>query len=375
MTIKWNTFTKAVVVSVSLIVLGWIFYIIWPIIDPLIISALLAYVLNPLVKLLQNRTRLNRRWVVPIVYFSGLILLITIPSALTPLAIKQVKILGNNLANIETQLETGLAEPLIFAGQQFHLDQMMANFFKTASESLTPVTQGTLKVLEATSTSLIWLLVILVSLYYFLQDGDKLVGWFVRLFPENSRPDLRRLLQEVDLVWQAYMRGTLVLMIVVALVFTIIWTAIGLPGAIALGLLAGLLTVIPDIGPSFVALLAVLVAFFQGSNFLPLSNFWFAMLVFGSYFILIQFKSIWLRPFIMKSFLHLNEGVIFVSIIAATLFWGLLGALVIVPLLATLIVVGRYVRSRLLDLEPWPNLVPSLPEQKPTDDSPASPRQ
>jgi hypothetical protein len=138
-----------------------------------------------------------------------------------------------------------------------------------------------------------------------------------------------------------------------------------------LGVLTGLLTVIPDIGPAIAALLAVLIAYFQGSNLLSISNFWFAVLVFAIYFVLIQIKSVWLRPRVMKHFLHMNEGLIFVAIIGATVVWGILGALIIVPLMATIGVVGRYVRCRLLHLEPWPeNVAPAtLPvEVEPVDD-------
>jgi predicted PurR-regulated permease PerM len=236
----------------------------------------------------------------------------------------------------------------------------MADFLKSTSEVLNPEIEGALAVLETTSISLAWALIILVSTYYFLLDWERLRNWFIGLAPDAVHGDLRRLLQEIGMVWQAYLHGTFVLMAVVAIIFTITWIAVGLPGAIIIGLLTGLLTIIPEIGPAIAAVLAVLVAFFQGSDFLPISNFWFALLVFGIYFVLIQIKSIWLRPRIMKRFLHLNEGLIFVSIIAATVLWGVMGALIIVPVLSTVGVLGHYLRARLLHQEPWtPSGVPT----------------
>jgi predicted PurR-regulated permease PerM len=242
-------------------------------------------------------------------------------------------------------------------------------------ESLASVTEGTRTVIEMTSASLLWLLVILVSAYYFLLDGERLRDWFVCLAPESAQGDARRLLQEIDGIWRAYLRGTFVLMMITGVVFTVAWLAVGLPGAIALGVITGLLAVIPEVGPAIAALLAVLIAFFQGSNVLPLSNFWFAVLVFAIYFVLIQIKSVWLRPRVMKHFLHMNEGLIFVAIIGATVAWGILGALVIMPLLATVGVVGRYVRCRLLRLEPWPeSIAPAGPaEAEPIEVKPQRP--
>jgi predicted PurR-regulated permease PerM len=326
--------------------------------EPLIIAILLAYVLNPIVKLMQTRARLPHSWAVPFVYFSCLTLLIVIPSILAPVAVRQLTGLSTYLIQIETELETYLANPIILFNQRIYLGQLLSDLLQMTSESFTPAAEGALAVIESTSTSLAWLLVILVSTYYLLLDGDRLVIWLIRQAPKATQDDVVRLLKEIDVIWRAYLQGTLVLMLIVGLVFTIVWTVVGLPGALALGLLTGVLTVIPDVGPAIAAILAVLVALFRGSDLLPLSNFWFAVLVFAIYFVLIQIKSIWLRPRIMGYFLSMNEGLIFVSIIGAVVLWGILGALLIVPLLATLGVIARYVRCRLLNIDPWPDTAP-----------------
>ncbi len=371
---QWSDLTRTVVIAVSLILLGWLLYTFRPLVSPLIIAMLLAYMVNPLVVRVQRRTRFQRKWAVAIVYFCGLALIITTASILTPVAVRRVSSFITRLVDVETKLETVLAEPLIFAGMEFHLGQTLANTLDVTGESLTSMVEGTRTVVESTSTSLLWLLVILVSLYYLLLDGARLRDWVIRLAPESAQPDMSRLLGEIDTIWRAYLRGTFVLMIVVGIVFTLVWLAIGLPGAIVLGILTGLLTIIPEVGPAIAAFLAVLIAYFQGSNMLPISNFWFAMLVFAVYFVLIQIKAIWLRPRVMKYFLHMNEGLIFVSIIGATLVWGILGALIIVPMLATATVIGRYIRARLLQQAPWPEdtILPDPAINEPVADKPGS---
>jgi len=351
---QWSSLTRTVVIAVGLVLIGWLLYAFRPLASPLIVAALLSYTLNPLVNVVQRRSRLSRKWAVPLVYLVGLTVVVTIISVLTPVLVGRVRIFLMGLVNIETQLETLLSEPIIFAGQELHLGLIVADLLNVTGESLTSVAEGTRTVLEVTSISLLWLLLVLVSVYYFLLDGEKLRGWLVRLAPDSTQADIHRLLDEIGVIWRAYLRGTFALMIVVGVVFTIVWLTIGLPGAVVLGVLTGLLTIIPDVGPAIVAVLAVLMAYFQGSNVLPISNFWFATLVFAIYFVLIQIKAIWLRPRVMKHFLHMNEGLIFVAIIGATMVWGILGALVIVPLMATIARVGRYIRCRLLHLDPWP---------------------
>ena len=371
MAYQWSIFTRAVVTVISLVFIGLLVYTISPMIGPLIITVLLAYVLNPLVKLMTTWTRLPHKWAVFVVYFSCLTLLIVIPSVLAPVAVRQLTGLSTYLINIETRLEAALANPIMLSNQEIYLGQLLSNLLEMMTASFAPAADSALAVIERTSTSLAWLLVVLVGTYYLLLDGERLCAWLVRQAPAASQADAIRLLKEIDIIWRAYLRGTLVLMLIVGVTFMVVWTAIGLPGALAIGLLTGVLTVIPEVGPTMAAILAILVAFFQGSDYLPLSNFWFAVLVFGIYFVLIQIKSIWLRPRIMGYFLSMNEGLIFVAIIGAVVLWGILGALIIVPLLETLGAIGRYIRCRLLNLDPWPEDVTtatSPPADLPTDE-------
>ena len=136
---------------------------------------------------------------------------------------------------------------------------------------------------------------------------------------------------------------------------SIVGLAIGLPGAVAIGILTGLLSMIPELGPWISGIIAVAIAYFAGSNHLPISNFWFAILVAGIYLIVTQVKSIWLRPQVMGRFMHMNTGIVFLAIIAAALLEGIFAALVILPILASVGVLGRYVRAKLLDFDPWPD--------------------
>jgi predicted PurR-regulated permease PerM len=111
---------------------------------------------------------------------------------------------------------------------------------------------------------------------------------------------------------------------------------------------------IPELGPALAGILAVLVALFEGSNFLPISNFWFAVLVGAIYLVVMQIKSLWLRPLVMGRFMHMNTGLVFVAIIGAAVLHGILAALIILPILATVGVIGRYIRARLFNESPWP---------------------
>ena len=174
--------------------------------------------------------------------------------------------------------------------------------------------------------------------------------------PEQYLPDVRRLYSEIKQVWQGYLLGNLVLMLIVGVVFSLAWAIIGVPGALALGIIAGILTIIPDLGPAITARLAVVVALFEGSTYLQISNIWFALLVAGVYMGLINIKSIWLRPRIFSRSVHMHEGIVFVAILVAVVVEGILGALIIVPLLASISIVGKYIIRSIQKLPPWPDV-------------------
>ena len=142
-------------------------------------------------------------------------------------------------------------------------------------------------------------------------------------------------------------------MIIVGIVFTIAWIIMGIPGALVLGVIAGLFTLVPDVGPFLAAILAMAVALLEGSSWIPLSNFWVAGIVLATYLVLINLKNFWLRPYIMGRSVHMNEALIFIAIMIATILEGIMGALLVVPVLASVVVIVEYLRRRVLGLPPF----------------------
>jgi predicted PurR-regulated permease PerM len=205
--------------------------------------------------------------------------------------------------------------------------------------------------------------VILVTAYYLMTDWERLRKNMFSLAPRDEQSDLNRLYSDIRAVWLGYLRGQIRLMFILAVLYSTVWVAIGLPGALALGVLAGLLNLLPEIGPFTVAALATIIALIEGPIYIPVSNIWFAFITLGVYLLLNNFKTIWLQPRILGHSVFLHEGVVFVAIIAAIVLQGVLGVLIIVPLLASFVVLGRYIRRRLLGLPPFddeepPPLVP-----------------
>jgi predicted PurR-regulated permease PerM len=319
----------------------------------LVIAAFIAYIISPAVAILTQRTKLSRTAAVNIVYFSALIVLVGVPATLTPIFFDEIQLVARDLLNLSQELSGMLSQPIQFGGMVFHFEQLGASLAHLQDTVLTPLPEEALELLETTSINVLWFLVILVSVHMFMSEWPRMREWLINLAPEPHRDDMNELYRRLRNVWMAYLRGQIVLMIVVGIVFTIAWIIIGIPGALVLGVLAGLFTLIPDVGPFLAAALAIGVALLEGSSWIPLDNFWVAGITGLVYLVLINLKNFFLRPIIMGRSLHMNEGLIFIAIMMATILEGIMGALLIVPLLASVMVIMEYLRRRILGIEPF----------------------
>jgi predicted PurR-regulated permease PerM len=232
----------------------------------------------------------------------------------------------------------------------FHLEGWANSLSELEGAFLAPLPEEILTLLETTSVGVLWFLVILVSVYLLLSHWPRMRDSMFLFVQPQYRPEMNELYERIKNIWMAYLRGQIVLMIIVGVVFTIVWLIMGIPGALVLGLIAGLFTLVPDVGPFLAVMLAAGVALLEGSTWIPLSNFWVAGLVVAVYLVLINAKNFFLRPIIMGRSVHMNEGLVFIVIIVATILEGILGALLVVPAIASLTVIVGYLRRKILGL-------------------------
>jgi len=319
----------------------------------LAIAAFVAYLINPTVVYLTSKTRLERPAAVNLVYFSTVILLIGLPSTLLPIFADEAQTVIQDILSLTRQVGQALSHPIYFMGFVFHLEEWGKSILQVQNAALSPLPTEVLKLLETTSVSILWFLVILVSVHLFLSQWPTMRDWLINLAPPPSRPELEELYDRIRRVWLAYLRGQLVLMFIVGVVFTVAWLIIGIPGALVLGVIAGLFTLVPDVGPFLAMVLAAGVALLEGSTWIPLSNFWVAGIVVIAYLVLINLKNFFLRPYIMGRSVHMNEALVFIAIVIATIIKGILGALLVVPVLASVVVIGEYIQRRVLGLTPF----------------------
>lgn len=351
---RWSQSTKWLVIISSLAALVWIIARFSQIIAPLVIAVILAYVLNPPVRFLTARTRLPRTLVVASVYLTLIVILSLVIGAFVPSLIQQVTSIDVDLQASVEGISRFFERPLFIFGFSIDLLDVYQEVSGTVENIVSPLASQTVSFLFGLASGFAWLVFVLIVSFYLLKDLGKFGRSIYGLVPGDYRDEVRRLGEEVNVIWNAFFRSQLVLCAVVGTVVGVTMQVVGVRNALILGIIAGVLEIIPNIGPVIAAIPAVLIAYFQGSTYLLLSNGWFALLIAGLYVVIQQLENNILVPRIIGRSLNLHPLVVIVGALAGANLAGILGMFLAAPILASLRIAGNYVHRKLLDLEPFP---------------------
>jgi len=310
------------------------------VIGPLIIGALLAYLLYPLVTFLGKRTPLSHNQSAVIVFILFSLLVVAALSLSTPALIKQTQALVSEFQAISDEiynLQPVLEETL---GMSLPINEGLTNLEDEIGQFLNPT--RLFRVIQGATANVIWVLIIFVTCFFLLKDWEKLKAWIYQLFPENRRDEAISIHEDIKGVWRAYLRGQLLMMLLIGSLSAIGGLAVGLWGAVPMGILAGGLALIPNLGPAIATTIAAMLALTQGSSYIDISNFWFAVLVCGVY-IGIQFlEGIWFQPRIMSKRMNLHPGIIIITVVSTLSLLGALAGLIVIPVIGSIVVILKY---------------------------------
>lgn len=292
-----------------LVAVIWLLVVLRPLLMALTIAALLAYLLNPLVIQLTKELGGKRPLAATLVYLLILVSIALLFGSLGAAAVDQWPRLRGELVEALVIMERWLTRPFLLFGFKVDPETVSTNLNTAVANTLSSFTVGSDGLLASFTENLLWSLVVFVSLFYLLKDGDRIVPRLFELVPPSHRPAFEQLMAEINVVWGVFLRVQLFIFAVLA-VLVISSTAL------------------------------IIWLFRQG--WLSLSPLGLVLLLVAVYAAIQQVDNLWLRPQLMGHALKLHPGVVFVGLIAGLALGGLLVALLIVPILATLKVIGRF---------------------------------
>ncbi|NOR82848.1 MAG: AI-2E family transporter [Ardenticatenales bacterium] len=358
---RWGTATKLVVAVLLLLGAVALFQRIQIIIPPVILAAILAFVLNPVVSFFHRRARIPRSLVLVLIYLALMALLSIVVATIAPPLIGQIQNLMVKVPAILRDIESGLEGraalgPLSvdLSGLLDETEELLLNTVQSLGSESINFLGGVLTSVAELGVTAVFTFIIS---FYLVKDGHQALDWAYRIAPPALVSDLRRLVGEISLIWGGFFRGQIVLGMVGGLIVGTGSAIIGLPMPLLMGVLAGLLELLPSLGHGIWLALAVPLALFSGSTWewMPLSHFWFAVLLVALHIVFQQVDLNYIIPRIIGRRVHLHPLIVIMGILVGAALGGVLGVFLAAPTIASLRVLGRYVYANLLDMDPFPS--------------------
>ena len=305
----------------------------------IIVAILLATAIASPVDYLHRRWRLGRGLAILVVYLGILLALALAVTLIVPPIARE----GTNFArDFPGQIEALRAE--LAASDNALLRAAGTQLFDLLDgERLTGIV-STLPnlILDAVSGvggGIVAVLTVFLIAFYWLAEKPVAKRAVVGLFPARQRLRALRLWTQVEAKLGDWIRGQLLLMLIIGVRATMFYGVIGLPFWIILGLIAGLTEALPNIGPAIGAVPAVLVALTVGWKWA------LAVVIFVTVLQLVE--NAFLVPRIMKGAVGLSPLVVILAILAGSEYRGVVGALLAVPMAAALsVIIGDLARER-----------------------------
>lgn len=333
-----NYFFWLIFAALCFLLLSWL----QPVLAPFIIAAASAYLGDPIVDRLE-RWNLSRTLAVSIVFVVMTLLVTSIVLLLLPLILNQIDLFRQDLPRYVSWFESTVM-PFVnnFLGADkttdliASLNQVMSDNWEKIGD-LVPVV-----VARATQSGLLvigWLasaLLIPVVTFYLLRDWDILIQHIADLLPRNKLPVVSQLAKECDEVLGQFLRGQLLIMLSLSVLYVFGLSLMGLKLGVLVGLVAGLASVVPYLGAAVGILAASIAAFVQ---FHDLFHVIIVLVIFGAGQLL---ESLFLTPVLVGDKIGLHPVAVIFAVLAGGTLFGFTGVLLALPVAAVAMVLLRH---------------------------------
>ena len=326
---------------------SFLLYLLAPILLPFIAAALLAYLGDPLVDRLE-KTKLTRTLSVTVVF-------VLLFAVLGPVAVFLITLLKEQLGNFLMQMPSYLdwlvinLQPTVQAQLGVTLPTLEVEQLKETFSKEWANAGGFIKGLIRTisHSGLVvagWLaniILIPVITFYLLRDWDHLVDYVHDILPRSIEAKVVQLAQESDEVLSAFLRGQMLVMLALGVIYSIGLSIVGVEFSLLIGLFAGLLSFIPYMGLIIGVLIAGVAVLFQTDG--ELINLLWVFLVFG---IAQMIEGMFLTPVLVGDRIGLHPVAVIFAVLAGGQLFGFFGILLALPVFAVLAVLLRYAHKK-----------------------------
>jgi predicted PurR-regulated permease PerM len=335
---------KSGLIIFGLVVLLLFLYSVRSILSPFVLAIVFAYIFTPIVDRLQRSTKIPRVLIILGIYLFLLAVIFYVVFLFGSAAFGEIKFLTENLKDLNSfKNETlhNLPEWKI-AGQHLGLRSVAETILSSLTITASRLNLLIIPAFKGTIGKILSSLIFLVASFYLVKDAPHITGALKSRIPKKYSEDVKKLAKAINDVLSGYLRGQVILIILMASATSITLSILGIKFALILGILTGFLELIPFVGPIAVASLAAIIAFLTGTNNFGLQPVPLAALVLFIYFVLRQVEDYLIVPQVVGNLTKLHPLVVMFSVLAGGTIAGPLGFVLAVPVAASVKILLEY---------------------------------
>lgn len=360
--IRFSPRFKLISVALVIALTIWLLLAVQHVLTPFIAAIITAYLFNPLVTWLQRRTGMARALWIVVLYVLAFLLLYGLGTWIGPRIAQQSRDLAAAAPEVASRIQSFFRgrEQMELGGVVFDLAPLEAQLIAAVSDLGARLSQSVPRLVFSALETVIYALVYLIITFYLLLQARQLKQWSVSLIPAPYRAEIGALGAQIDGVFSAYIRGQLLLIVIMSVLLYIPLTILKIPYALVIAVVSGTLEIVPIIGPWSAAGIAMVAALFQQDVPFGMSNLGLAALIGTIYFVLRQIEDHFIIPNVMGPLVRLHPAVVIFSILAGGALLGAFGLFISIPVAAVIRILLSFVYRKLTDR---PDLPPPLPPE------------
>ena len=308
-----------------------VFWFARPVMLPFVVGAIIAYAFSPAIDAVQARTRRSRVLIVAALYGAGLLVVVAIAVAFAgPVSREIALLIESGPGALETALRQVLGSESVTVGDLTLTVEQLAAQLQAAINAYLQTPEGALRAAEQLLHGTLDVILTMIVTFFLLLDGGRFGEAALRFLHPADRVQMRQVATRIHVVVGQWLRGQLVLVVLVAVVVSIVLGPIlHLPNPAALGLMVGLLEVITFIGPIVAGAIVGIVALSTGGPAL-------AAIAIVFLFALRQFENLVLMPAILGRAVNLHPLVALFAVVVGSTAFGIVGTFLALPVAAAI---------------------------------------
>lgn len=319
---SFSNMARILALVVLIIGLVWFLYTISWVIQLVVISLLIVYVLFPIAEFLKARFRFSHFFAVVATFAFFVITILSLIGLVIPILQREIEDILSDLPYYANQLQFYMAE-LVEYLETFNLGPELQEAIMGLTTNLQPIMEEVATISISVLSSFVDIFFIFFIVFYLLYDFHSVRSAIINIVPQAYHGHAEKIINIIDLNFGSYIRGNIVRCAIVGLLTGSVLYIIGMPYALLLGILAGVLNIILYIGPYLAAIPAVIF------SISPLTPPPFVIVV--AYVVIQVIDGALLAPYLLGRAVKLKPITVIVGLLIGQQLAGFLGMILSTP--------------------------------------------